>query len=164
MRPVIVCVEGLIGAGKTKLLESVSSTETLHVIQEPAEEFRSMGQYNPLEIMYSNPSETIMVQAYIQGGLRRHWEKHLTSNQILLGERTPYSTNIFSQHLTDKGVLTPFQYYYLDHQMQKTIKTLNLPALGCDNYYFWTFRSRYASIVSPKGVDKNSSSSVISST
>ena len=86
MQPVIICVEGLIGAGKTKLLQSVSSTETLHVIQEPVEEFRSMGQYNPLEIMYSNPSETITVQAYIQRVLRKHWEKHLTSNQILLGE------------------------------------------------------------------------------
>ena len=73
MRPAIVCVEGLIGAGRTKLLQSVSLTETLHVIQEPVEEFRSMGQYNPLEIMYSNPSETITVQAYIQGVLRKHW-------------------------------------------------------------------------------------------
>ena len=61
MRPVIVCIEGLIGAGKTKLLQSIPSTETLHIIQEPVEEFWSMGQYNPLEIMYSNPSETITV-------------------------------------------------------------------------------------------------------
>ena len=136
MRPAIVCVEGLIGAGKTKLLQSVSLTETLHVIQEPVEEFRSMGQYNPLEIMYSNPSETITVQAYIQGVLRKHWEKHLTSDQILLTERTPYSTNIFSKHLRDKGVLTQFQYDYLDHQMQETIEALNLPALGCDKLFF----------------------------
>ena len=86
--------------------------------------------------MYCNPSETITVQAYIQGVLRKHCEKHLTSDQILLGERTPYSTNIFSQHLRDKGVLTLFQYDYLDHQMQETIEAWNLPTLGCDKLFF----------------------------
>ena len=43
---------------------------------------------------------------------------------------------VCTTHLRDKGVLTLFQYDYLDHQMQETIEALNLPAFGCDKLFF----------------------------
>ena len=98
---------------------------------------------------------TITVQAYIQGELRKHWEKHLTSDQILLGKWTPYSTNIFSKHLRYKGVLTSFQ-YELTIRCKKPLRLWTSPLWGVTNYFFWTSRSTYALIESLNGVDKKS--------
>ena len=141
MRPVITCVEGLIGAGKSTLLRSVDSSPQLRVIQEPAASFESLGEHNPLAIMYSDKKEAITGQAYINCVLRQHWTKHLgacrdSTVQMLVSERTLYSTRIFSQNLRDVGALTDFQFDFLTYQMQQAIDSLKLPRVGADKMFF----------------------------
>ena len=139
MHPVIVCVEGIIGSGKSTLLDSIPSTEEIRVIQEPVKKFQNMGRYNPLEVMYSNRKEAITVQAYIQDVLRKYWTKHLASTQpgqILLSERSLYSTEIFTDHLRKTGALTQFQFDFLSYQLQETLDSLDLPVFGADKLFF----------------------------
>ena len=138
-RPLIVCVEGLIGAGKSSLLQSIVSTEKLKVAIEPVHEFRCLDGYNPLSIMYSNKKEVITVQAYINCILRNYWTEQLDAcfpEQILVSEKSLYSTRIFSDNLKGMGVLSDFQYHFLNYQMQQSIDSLALPEYGADKLFF----------------------------
>lgn len=136
----IVCVEGLIGAGKSTLIEALQHETKFKVILEPVAKFQKFESYNPLQIMYGNMSrEAPIVQVYINQVLRKHWTEHLQNckpGEILFSERSIYSSNLFSSTMKRLGYISAFHYDFLASQVQESIKSLHLPPFGADKVFF----------------------------
>ena len=138
MIPRVVCVEGLIAAGKSTLLKTLPSSE-FRVILEPVEKFQNFAGHNPLQKFYQDMGKQAFTQqTYINQVLKNHWREHLTAckpEQIIVSERSLYATNIFSLNLRDMGYLDAFQYDFLKTQIQESIDSLGVPEYGADKLF-----------------------------
>ena len=138
MTPTIVCMEGLIAAGKSTLLSALPLTE-FRVVLEPVEKFQNFAGHTPLQKFYQDMGkQAFTLQTYINQVFKNHWREHLTAcktEQIIVSERSLYSTNIFFLNLRDMGCLDAFQYDFLKTQVQESIDSLGLPEYGADKLF-----------------------------
>ena len=157
----IVCMEGLTAAGKSTLLKALPSTE-FRVVLEPVEKFENFAGHNPLQKFYQDMSkQAFTLQTYINQVFKRHWREHLSAckpEQMIVSERSLYSTNIFSLNLRDMGYLDTFQYDFLMTQVQESIDSLGLPEYGANKLFFLGVpleEYRWRMIVRDRAVEKN---------
>lgn len=134
----IICVEGLIGSGKSTLLKTLEGK--YKIIHEPITQFQTFQKYNPLKIMYQNMSqEAGIVQVHINETLGRHWERelgHCKPGELILSERSLYSTKIFSLTMARLGYLSQFDYDFLANHVDQSITHLGLNVFGADKIFF----------------------------
>lgn len=137
----IVCVEGLVGAGKTALVKEIARENKYKTIFEPVAGYQVFQKHNPLSIMYhSMATESAMVQVHINQVVKRHWAEELGSirvpGEIVISDRSVYSTDLFSSNLKQQGHMSEFDYDFLAAQVQHTLDCLGLPAYGAHRLFF----------------------------
>ena len=106
------------------------------MILEPVENFQDI---IPLQKFYQDMGkQAFTLQIHINQVFKKHWREHLTAckpEQIIVSERSLYSTDIFSLNLRDMGYLDAFQYDFLKTQVQESIDSLGLPETGDDKLF-----------------------------
>ena len=89
--------------------------------------------------MYENMSkECGLVQVYINKVLKEHWSNSLAccKNNVLISERSLYSTVLFSSTLRRLGYLSEFGFDLLNAQVEESINELGLKKYGADKLFF----------------------------
>lgn len=112
-------VEGIIGAGKTRLLNIIENSSELNEVEiflEPIEKWTNLNQRNLLQEFYANPSSAaaLTLQTYVYNTI---FENHLkkSSKKIKVMERSVFSAMIFTQLQTESGNISKVDYDVLNH-------------------------------------------------
>lgn len=139
--PTIVCVEGLIGAGKSTLIDSLENDISFKIVHEPVEEFTKFANHNPLKLQNesSRYNDVALVQMYIIGAVERRWKETLANcspNQIIISDRSLYSPNIFSRTLRRRGDISSFAHDFLVAQADDAIRKVGLSDFAADQLFF----------------------------
>ncbi len=141
VRRFALAVEGLVGAGKSRMLRTVESNyatggaqDGVRFVLEPAESgFTRFGKFNPLELCYENPSKNFpCCQMHILRCIERHYESMLgdhaptASDNItkVVTERSPYSPEIFIRTQAKLGMITDFTEEFLLSQAREHAERL----------------------------------------
>lgn len=141
----VVAIDGLIGAGKSTLLAKIKTrvqkSDKIVFVEEPVSKFKKFENYNPLELMYSDPFKySGFTQLHILRTLASHFEEKLRENpnaSILLCERTLYSPIIFTQTLSKMGYISPFERDILNNLARENLaKILPGRAKGADYVFY----------------------------
>ncbi len=117
MAPSKIVVDGIVGAGKTRLLGDIAREEGLIIEHEPVQ------NYEPwLSRFYRNPAKfAYPLQESIINTLG---EPRHTSGGVVVAERCVHSTMIFTDTLWDCGYLTWAQYTHLRGKFDATVHPL----------------------------------------
>jgi len=140
-KPKILCVEGNVGAGKTTLLDELEKDSTdFKIVREPVESFIKFGKHNPLQLQYTTPlANAAIVQLHVIQCLEQFWKSTLsgvTSKTIIISERSMYSPLLFTKALKRKGFLSDFSSDFIEEEVFKAMKRLNVPVLGADKLFY----------------------------
>lgn len=142
-KKMIISLEGNIGSGKTTLLEKIRPhlPENVEIVLEPVARFSTYKDtWNPLELFYNNPKRTaFFVQLHIIQEQIKYYEEILQNSQadILLCERSLWSPIIFTNALSNRLYLNPFEADKLNDLCHNAIKKLTPgKPLGLDHIFF----------------------------
>lgn len=126
MAPFYVCIEGIIGAGKTSLLNELSKPPSFgddhyaEFVLEPVNKYCSINIngnfYNPLKEMYLSPHKNVpLVQDYILDWAAVYYGCRPVRRDctIWCSERSIFSSQVFTEAYYEIGVLTEFSRDYL---------------------------------------------------
>ncbi len=104
MAPIKIVVDGIVGAGKTRLLVDIASEEGLIIEQEPVRDYEPW-----LSRFYGNPAKfAYPLQRSIIDTLGE--PRRTSGGGVVVAERCVHSTMIFTDTLRDCGYLTWAQY------------------------------------------------------
>lgn len=139
--PKIICIEGLIGAGKSTLIDSLWDEASFKVVHEPVEDYAKFANYNPLKLQYESSAygDTGLVQMHIIGVLERQWMRILfncSPNQIIISDRSLYSPNVFSMAMHSQRRISKFAYEFLVAQVHDSIHKVGLKDFAADKLFF----------------------------
>ncbi len=102
MKPIIICIEGSIGVGKSTLLAAIAAARhDIEIIPEPVDLWESSGL---LDALYDNQVSTATFQLMVQGMMQTALLDALRrGNPIICMERSPFSNEIFARANLKKG-------------------------------------------------------------
>ena len=124
--PIVLSIDGLIGAGKSRYLDYLKSAlPNALFVEEPVEAFTSYKTFNPLGEMSSSG---FAVQYYIIQTLKKHYERLVTEIRnndytMIITERCFDSPLIFTDALYRNGNITTFEkelLFDIFHGMKKS--------------------------------------------
>uniref|UniRef100_H2ZS56 Thymidine kinase 2 n=1 Tax=Latimeria chalumnae TaxID=7897 RepID=H2ZS56_LATCH len=122
-----ICVEGNIASGKTTCLEYFAKTSNTEVVMEPVSKWRNVRGFNPLGLMYQDPSRWgITLQTYVQlTMLELHTSPAVSPVRVM--ERSIYSAKyIFVENLYQSGKMAGVDYAVLTEWFEWIIKNLDI--------------------------------------
>uniref|UniRef100_A0A8C4QAM0 Thymidine kinase 2 n=1 Tax=Eptatretus burgeri TaxID=7764 RepID=A0A8C4QAM0_EPTBU len=127
-RKLVVSIEGNIGSGKTKCLESFQQHCDVEVISEPVDKWQNIHGHNLLSLMYRNPQRWgITLQTYIQLTMLNIHTRPLTMS-IRMMERSIYSARyIFVENLFRSGKMPEADYAVLSEWFDWILKSISFP-------------------------------------
>nr|XP_014348777.1 PREDICTED: thymidine kinase 2, mitochondrial [Latimeria chalumnae] len=126
-KPSVICVEGNIASGKTTCLEYFAKTSNTEVVMEPVSKWRNVRGFNPLGLMYQDPSRWgITLQTYVQlTMLELHTSPAVSPVRVM--ERSIYSAKyIFVENLYQSGKMAGVDYAVLTEWFEWIIKNLDI--------------------------------------
>ena len=133
----LICLEGSIGVGKSSAIECLLQRRreqpySLEVIPEPLCSYTNfLNNYNPLKLASDDPSNFATAQMHITRAVNslfldniRHFRtKYSGSNSptakkplIILMERSPFSSVVFTMRAFDDGLISSFVKDFLCHE------------------------------------------------
>lgn len=126
-----IAVIGSIGVGKTTLLKYIKDQnpdKKIHVIFECVDDFSSFKNHNPLQQAYDNPRENcVAAQIHIAKCLSRQLERELKTlpkdTDIVLTDRSIYSTIPFINAISRTGILSSFTHDFLLEECKEIAET-----------------------------------------
>lgn len=123
----IIVIDGLIGVGKTTLVEILKQKyKDIVFAKEPVEEFMKYKHYNPLKLAYENPKNWTITQLHIINCLVNHFKKIIESSEsrIIVSERGVLSPKIFTRILKNNGFITDFEHQFINDYNEQEIKKI----------------------------------------
>jgi deoxyadenosine/deoxycytidine kinase len=116
-KPLVICFEGNIAAGKTTVIENLAKVigkEDVEILREPISLWRNFEGHNMLDLYYRYPKQfAFTIQTLIQTSLLHQYHKTMSTNRnkIILMERSMSSSkDFFIPIMRDIG-------YIDEHQM-----------------------------------------------
>lgn len=117
-----ISIEGNIGAGKTTILKMILqdiikkefTLPLIHkVMLEPVQQYQNYdgyyGKFNPLKLMYENPSNIPITQLHIMKESQKYFSKDLSyESRNILAERSFLATYVFIKAYLDSGKIPIF--------------------------------------------------------
>jgi len=133
MAKTLICLEGLIGAGKSRLMDELRASQTeWHFLPEPIEKWCNWQGRNYLEEFYADmPNFAATFQHMVMDTFMEQAElfRGMPAGSIVVWERSPYAAvNIFSRLCMEVGYLNQQQYDGLQTDLQVRFGDLFKPA------------------------------------
>ncbi|XP_029494826.2 thymidine kinase 2, mitochondrial-like isoform X2 [Oncorhynchus nerka] len=127
-KQLVVFIEGNIASGKTTCLEYFSKTSNIEVLTEPVSKWRNVRGYNPLGLMYQDPTRWgITLQTYVQLTML---DRHLStmSAPVRMMERSIYSAKyIFVENLFRSGKMPEVDFAVLSEWFEWITQNIAIP-------------------------------------
>jgi len=123
----IIVIDGLIGAGKTTLIEKLKEKyKNIIFVKEPVEKFMEYKQYNPLKLSYEDKRNCSISQLHITNCLLDHFKNIFQNNEnkIIVTERGLLSPKIFTYLYRKYGYITDFEYDFINDYGEEKIKNI----------------------------------------
>ena len=117
-KPIIICIDGLIGAGKTTLINNCllpllsERGYSVTLVKEPIEEWLKCGIFTRMaqdEKRWTYHFQTKAFHDRIKEMVRL-WNAHSESTDIFLLERSHFSDRIFMKDAYDRGIVDDLEY------------------------------------------------------
>jgi deoxyadenosine/deoxycytidine kinase len=137
-----ISIEGIIGCGKSCLMDYLAKEKDVQLIQEPVEEWKNWHGKNILKEFYNKPKEYCFLfqNAALQSATRAVLEK--TNATVRITERSPHSAHLFATKLRKERVLSSLEYialtkwYHLlceklDLKLDLIVYIKTLPEMAC---------------------------------
>jgi deoxyadenosine/deoxycytidine kinase len=98
-RKLKISIEGIIGCGKSRLMDYLAKVKDVQLIQEPVEEWKNWHGKNILKEFYNKPKEYCFLfqNTALQSATRAVLEK--TNATVKITERSPHSAHLFATKL-----------------------------------------------------------------
>ena len=134
----VIGILGLIGAGKSTLVQKCSRIPCIHVVKENIDDYTSFKEHNPLEQMYSDPvkNSPIAQLHFIKcvNQIMIETIKNTPQSKILVSDRTLFCPLTFIQTQYDEGTISKFTSDYLRTETfetaEKTVTECNIKYIG----------------------------------
>ena len=114
-------IEGIIGCGKSSVLQMLRSLVHARYYDEPYNLFSNFQSFNPmLEMSHNLTANAAISQLHIIRSACNYYPKRtdlIPNKERIISERSVLSANIFIEALNEMGIFSPFVHAYLKSEL-----------------------------------------------